>query len=428
MDTFDRLLQYINSLNIIDTHEHLGFESDRVKDEDVFEEWLEHYFSCDLHSAGLSEKELGFVRDSSKDIHERWKKVEPYWHAAESTGYGRALSIAARDIYGIESINSNTIGELNDRFRDAKEKGGHYDNVLKGKSKIDLSIVDSMPIPYREPPHPFVFTLHTNIFLLTNHINQLRETGAVVDMSVHTLSDWMDVTRKYIEKFINGKSRVVCLKSSIAYERSLRFDKVTYAEAEKAFNELFEDRNLAKYRPTVKLSKVFSDYMMHFICKVADDNRIPFQIHTGIQEGTGNIIYDSNPTLLSNLFLEYQNVKFDIFHMGYPYVMEMGTLAKNFQNVFLDMCWGHIISPEAARRALIEWLDVVPANKIHAFGGDYCFVDGVYGHQYLARRNVAFSLAYKVNDGSISISRAEEIAKWMFRDNPIELFKLERFL
>jgi uncharacterized protein len=108
--------------------------------------------------------------------------------------------------------------------------------------------------------------------------------------------------------------------------------------------------------------------------------------------------------------------------------MEMGTLAKNFQNVFLDMCWGHIISPEAARRALIEWLDVVPANKIHAFGGDYCFVDGVYGHQYIARRNVAHSLAHKVNDGSISISRAEEIASWMFRDNPIDLFKLERFL
>jgi len=74
------------------------------------------------------------------------------------------------------------------------------------------------------------------------------------------------------------------------------------------------------------------------------------------------------------------------------------------------MCWGHIISPEAARRALVEWLDAVPANKISAFGGDYCFVEGVYGHQWLARRNVAASLAQKVADGSMDLERAKEIA------------------
>jgi predicted TIM-barrel fold metal-dependent hydrolase len=131
--------------------------------------------------------------------------------------------------------------------------------------------------------------------------------------------------------------------------------------------------------------------MMHFVCCLADDNRLVYQIHTGIldgQDGNGNIIYDSNPVLLSNLFLEYRNVRFDIFHMGYPYIMELSVLAKNFRNVFIDMCWGYIISPEAARRALVEWLDTVPTNKISAFGGDYAFVDGVYGHQYLARQNV----------------------------------------
>jgi hypothetical protein len=92
------------------------------------------------------------------------------------------------------------------------------------------------------------------------------------------------------------------------------------------------------------------------------------------------------------------------------------------------MCWGHIISPEAARRALIEWLDAVPANKISAFGGDYGFVDGVYGHQLLARQNVAAALAQKVTDGSISLGRAKEVAGWVFIDNPKRLFGLERFL
>ena len=75
-------------------------------------------------------------------------------------------------------------------------------------------------------------------------------------------------------------------------------------------------------------------------------------------------------------------------------------------------------------RALVELLDSVPANKISAFGGDFLLPDGVYGHQYLARRNVAKALAIKVEDGVFDVDRAKEIAKWLFVDNPARVFKI----
>jgi hypothetical protein len=428
MNAFDSLYDHIKSLKIIDTHEHLPFESERSATMDVLEEWLIHYFNCDLVSAGLSDDDLARVRNSKHDILSRWKIVEPYWHAAENTGYGRSLAIAARDIYGINQINENTIGELNRLFSASRDRGGHYNHVLKEKSDIALSIRDSMAMPYKETDDPFVFTMRTDGFICPTHYSHIRGTAAAVGMTVHTLADWMDVTRRHIEKYLVEKTRVVCLKCGLAYHRTLRFEKVTYAEAEKAFNELFADNNLPDWRPPVKTATVLADWMMHFVCKIADEHKLVYQIHTGLQEGNGNVIYDSNPTLLTNLLLEYSNARFDIFHMGYPYVMELGNLAKNFRNVYIDMCWGHIISPEAARRAIVEWLDAVPANKISAFGGDYAFIDGVYGHQYLARQNVATALAQKVTDGTISLSRAEEIATWMFIDTPKRLFKLGRFL
>ena len=428
MSTYSELLEHIQSLRIIDTHEHLPFESKRSRDTDVLAEWLTHYFSSDLVSAGLGDNELATVRDSRKDIQGRWQMVEPYWHAAESTGYGRALSLAARDIYGVEAINAQTIETLNQRFQEARAHGGHYRLVLRDKSGIAVSIRDPMPVSYQETEDPFVFTLRTDRFICPNHYSQMRAAGAEVGLEAHTLADWMEVTRRHIEKCVNGNTRVVCLKCALAYHRSLRFDKVTQAEAERAFNELFKDCNLPDARTPIKVSQALSDWMMHFVCRVADDNRLVYQIHTGIQEGNGNVIYDSNPTLLTNLFLEYRNARFDIFHMGYPYVMELGNLAKNFRNVCIDMCWGHIISPEAARRALVEWLDAAPANKISAFGGDYCFVDGVYGHQLLARQNVAAALTQKVTDGSIGLARAKEIAAWLFVENPKRLFRLDRFL
>ena len=100
-------------------------------------------------------------------------------------------------------------------------------------------------------------------------------------------------------------------------------------------------------------------------------------------------------------------------------------LAKNFPNVYIDMCWAHIISPNASVNSLLEWFDTVPLNKISAFGGDYCFVDGVYGHQYLARQNIAKALSIKVEEGLFGREEAKKIAKMLFFDNPNRIFRLE---
>ena len=55
-------------------------------------------------------------------------------------------------------------------------------------------------------------------------------------------------------------------------------------------------------------------------------------------------------------------------------------------------------------------------------------MDGVYGHQKIARANVAAVLAGKVEDGSFDLDRAMEIARWVFVDNPTRLFGLTKRL
>jgi predicted TIM-barrel fold metal-dependent hydrolase len=149
------------------------------------------------------------------------------------------------------------------------------------------------------------------------------------------------------------------------------------------------------------------------------------QIHTGIQEGNGNTLTNSKPTHLNEIFLEYPRMRFDLFHTGYPYHLELGVLCKMFPNVYADMCWVHIISPVAARNILSEWLELFPYTKINGFGGDYCLVDGVYGHQYLARRNIAAVLSEKVEDGLFSVEEACRIGKAILHDNPVRIFGLD---
>ena len=416
----EELSGFIDELHILDSHEHVPMEKGRPQDTDVLAEWLTHYFSCDLVSAGLSDQGLAEVRDSSRDLLSRWRLVEPYWEAARSTGYGRALDLAARDLYGFDRVDQKTIGPLNEAFVAAREKGDHYRYVLKEKSRIALSVVDSDLNCDREF---FASAFRLDHFIMPTHRCEIRNQGQAAGVKVHCLDDWEEaLERQLADGFERGAA---VLKHGLAYMRSLYYEKVTRSEAEREFNEFFHQDHAPEWRSGLKAGKALQNHMMHTLLKLADQRGLTIQVHTGIQEGNGNVIADSNPVNLTNCFLEYENVAFDIFHMGYPYTQELSNLAKNFRNVNIDMCWGHIISPEAARRALTEWLDAVPANKIIAFGGDYCFVDGIYGHQQLARDNVATVLTAKVLDGSFDLDRARQIARWVLVDNPARILNLE---
>ena len=419
-DVYQELLSIIDGLAIIDSHEHLPMEKDRPQDTDVLAEWLTHYFSCDLVSAGLSPQGLAAARDSSKSLAKRWRLVEPYWEAARTTGYGRSLDIAARDLYGVDGVTRKTIEGLDEAFKTARGKGKHYRYVLQEKSRIALGVIDSNLDCDREY---FASVLRFDHFIMPTHLSQMKADGDVVDVKVHDLDDWKEALKRQIDAAY--EKGAVAIKHGLAYMRSLYYPKVTAAEAQKDFNEFYREEHAPDWRPGIKAGEALQNHMMHALLKLADERGLTVQVHTGIQEGNGNVIRDSNPANLTNCFLEYGNVTFDIFHMGYPYMLELSNLAKNFANVNIDMCWGHIISPAAARRALVEWLDAVPANKIIGFGGDYCFVDGVYGHQYLARQNVAASLAQKVMDGSFDLERAGEIARWLLVDNPTRILNLE---
>jgi predicted TIM-barrel fold metal-dependent hydrolase len=205
----------------------------------------------------------------------------------------------------------------------------------------------------------------------------------------------------------------------------LHYERTTRSEAEEGFNRVFDTKYFPVWhqRPIIT-TKAFQDYMFHFILDIANNRQLVLQIHTGIQEGNGNLLANSNPEALSNLFIRYPDVEFDIFHIGYPYEHVLTVLAKNFPNVYIDMCWSHIVSPNASIQALIEWVDTVPLNKISAFGGDLLFVDGVYGHQYLARRDVAKALAQKIDEGLFDVEKAGKIAEMLLYDNPKRIFRL----
>ena len=161
---------------------------------------------------------------------------------------------------------------------------------------------------------------------------------------------------------------------------------------------------------------------MHQIIRNVAERNLVAQFHTGFQSGQLNTIMDTNPALLNNVIMEYPQVRFDLFHGGYPYSGELATLAKNCPNVYADLCWLHIIAPGVAKRALHEWIETIPANKILGFGGDFFHAEGAYGHAQMARAVTVEVLAEKVEEGYLKENEVEELMERILHLNGKTLF------
>jgi predicted TIM-barrel fold metal-dependent hydrolase len=426
--SLQEIKEHVDGLRIIDTHEHLAQEHERIgHDVDVLSTFFSHYASSDLLSAGMPEEDLSTIRDGSKPLDERWALFEPWWEEIRNTGYARALEIAVRDLYGVDGIDSATYRELSQRMQERNVEG-LYRWVLKERSGIDISInnvnVEEMDREFFAPVWGF------SEYVLIKERGDLETLGQRAGGRIHTLKSLESAMKA---EFDRQQDRIVGVKIALAYNRSIYFEKTSYSEAEEAFNEIYRVRSFrwmdlpggSKQVPNAvgfETLRPLQDYLVHKIVEEAERRRLPIQIHTGIQEGNENIVSHSNPVHLVNLFMEYADARFDLFHGGWPYCGELGSLAKNFPNVYIDMCWMHIISPSRSRAALADWLDEVPASKIMGFGGDYLFVEGAYGHSVIAKENIARVLTSKVDDGIYTPEQAKKYATWLLKENPRRLF------
>lgn len=428
MTAYEKILEYVSGLMIIDTHEHLPDHAERrEKPTDVLREYLTHYFDKDLVSAGMPTKTLEYVRDAGKPLMDRWRAAAPYWELARNTGYARALDIAARELHGVDGIRESTLEALDASFQKSLGNPDWFRFVLREKSRIAVSILDGWQDYGSAPKWDGLFAPVWRIdshVMLTGFGSTLSWLAERNGMRVRNFTDYLELIDADIEK--SRQLGYAGYKLGVAYARPLRFERVGFAEADREFESLVSmTLNRTWHVDAMTAPTALQDYCLHRCLRAIERTGLPLQVHTGLQEGSGNMLAHSDPALLNNLFTQYPDLRFDLFHIGYPYWHTLAALAKNYPNVFIDMCWANIISPEACVNAVMEYTDSVPSNKVSAFGGDYLMADPVYGHQIMARRNVSLALARKVEQGVFGLDDAKLLARRMFVDNPASLFNLK---
>ena len=418
------LLEALDEIPLVNTHEHIIPEEERTSSRIDFFTLAGHYAINDAISAGLSGDDLSVVRNPDASADQRWRAFEPFWKSARMTGYGQALGIAIQDIYGVDPISGATLPEINRRI-EAANRPGLYEEILVRRSNIAYSVLDDYwnAAPVRPDPRFFVCARKFDRFIAPQSASDIRNLEELTDVSITGLAGLKRAMETSFQQSLD--IGMVAVKSTLAYNREIHYAEVAERDAESSLQSLLRANRTppAAFRSRVERPfRPLEDHMFHHLIGLAAAHGVPVQIHTGLHAGNGNFIENSKPTHLTNLFFLFPQVQFDLFHMSYPYQGEAAAIAKVFPNVYIDLCWAHIISPSASRRALHEMLDTVPSNKIFGYGGDYRYPELSYAHAKIARRNIARVLTEKVSEGSCSGEEALELGRKLLHDNPDALF------
>lgn len=437
-ELFRRLKDAIDTLPVVDTHEHLNLPEEthlaRTADFAVF---LCQYVIDDLVSAGMPIDDfyafgnsLGMeLRAGGRvlDHDEKWAHIRPYWEQVKRTGYGRAVRLSLAKFYGIDDLTDDTVRTITKRLAEVR-KPGMYRAILADMCGISTIINDGDPASGafdRTDGSLFRFVARFRDLVYCYRPGALADFESRFGRSIRSIGAIEEVIDTQVSRWVE-EGRVAA-KCADAYIRDIGYEKSTRDDAERAFNRMLTLRTHVQYPEQLSPAEArpLENYITHRVIERLEAEGLPLIVHTGYQARNQNVLTDSRATLLIPLLYTYPRLRVHLLHANYPWMGEAASMAKQFPHVTLDLTWVQAIVPAGARAGLADMLDMVPLNKIHVFGGDWFVPYNCWGSLEIARENTAHVLAEKVESGWCTESEAVAVARQLFADNAREIFRLE---
>ncbi len=397
MKQFSQLLEYVNTLEIIDAHEHLIGEKAHLGRYLSFYDFFASYLQWDLYSAGMP-KELvwNYPKDDAEAL-DHFQRIQPYWKYVQHGSYARSIRLALEHFYGIKELREDNILELSATMN-RNNQTGYYDRIFN-QAKIKYIINQSPEHPFDDPR--FIYGKPVNFYnpadlepFLTAQPNANLE-----DYLVHLETELQEAIAK------GAKSAKVF---------SVFLMKAPNQEAARA------EFNALKAKKETSL-EAFQTFIFDQTISLCAKYNLVAAVHTGVWTDLNK----QNPEVMFPVVERHPDTIFDIYHMGIPFVRSCGFLGKSYPNVNLNLCWSHAVSERMTLNALDEWLDFIPVNKIIGFGGDLITVpEHVWGMLEVAKENLCKALAIRIERERLDVDGAKEILKLWLHDNPMRIYKL----
>jgi Amidohydrolase len=387
MPNYNSLLEHFQEVPIFDTHSHIG--------------WMQKYKAftnipsiiASLLATGIPDTNL-----RNKNFDQQVSYIQQHGERYQNIWNYRIILKSLKDLYGnsnadiIRGINANRNQE---KFKQVKD--------IMDNANVKVIVADLWADMPKQEEKWFNTAYH------------LDSGGYINAKWDGDLEEALEEETEFLEE--NAHKLFQTFKYSGAYRRILQFDEIRDEVAEKIFAKKLKDRS-------PKEIMQLEDYLFFYYIDMARELKIPIQIHTGFGWGPINLPEVS----VLNLWpvfkkTEHWDVKYCIFHGSYPYISEMGYTAAVFKNVFLDFNCLASLSPHVMKRALSEWIDIVPMDKIMC--GSDNVMEWIHAAAGAHRRMLAEVLSEKIQRDYMDYEVAINVGKKILHDNAADLIRKE---
>ncbi len=427
IDKKSELWKYIDSLTIIDTHEHIDREKDLLGSKlDVFDMMIP-YVIDNLQAAGMSSDELNLISDKEADFKEKWDAFYKYYPVIKNTTYFLALQTALEDQYQMKTVSMVEFQRISALLtKDFAEKG--FMQKFMDQNNIE-SILSFRSCSLAEVRNTFgenkINIVPTVSIIQVLDTSSLRKIFRITEMPVSNLDDIIKGIDHLLFEY--DSLGIKNLKFGSGYYRELNYRYRTKEEAQAAFNRIMNTASGSSLNLTNSLTPdqtILDDYMAVHIISLASQYHMNVIFHCGIAAWNRNYVKYSHTSGMEWLFTNFPEVNFVILHAGYPFFDEAVLLAKYYPNVYLNMTWDHIIDREKSINIMKTYVEMLPANKIHAFGGDYFYPQQIAGHLKFAKENIYFAFDELIKKGVMNLEDAKTVIyDWLYANPKAFYFK-----
>lgn len=420
------LFEQIAALPTVDAHEHLHPEAKRVaRRVDIF--LLFHqYLAAQLISAGMPAADVQALESENTPLEEKWAKLAPYLPFVRDNAVAWPAFEALRFYFGEEDLTADNYERLTERMR-VHNRPGLYEKCLRHDCGLVAVLNQNRTMWQTDLFKPILFEnrfiggLRREDFqaVVAEAMNPERWAfeedalaGAEGALLPDTLYGFIEIMEALLQRRTQEGMRGV---KSIGFVQPA----VNKKEAQTAYQYMRAGR--ASEKDMQLLLAYLRDQMWERCGRLG----LVAVIHTGVWAGNYAEATTIRPTNVLPMALAHPHTRFDLFHAGTPWPADAGLVARATHNVWLNLCWSHLISPTLYEQALEMWLDYVPVNRIIGFGGDYWWnVENVYGALKQARQSLAQVLASRVAAKAFNEQRALWLAQRILHGNPAELYSL----
>ena len=150
-------------------------------------------------------------------------------------------------------------------------------------------------------------------------------------------------------------------------------------------------------------------------------DRIVFQFSIGAEPlpfETASLLSQRTIGQLAEMIARHPGLRFQCFVSSRHANQSLCTLARELPNLSLAGYWWHNFFPDIIRQVIAERLDMLPINKQVGFFSDAYCVEWTYGKVLLLRKQLAWVLAEKIEQGQYTRNDAMAIARAILFKTP----------